>query len=465
MIAEDWPKYATRPGRNETPLDELSFEAWIKQYKPSENFINRAVSYYEKGLWTAMALDLELRLATGGRRGLPEMFRWLWERFGRAGAADRPRPTCATPPRAVGGPPLDRFFDRYVRGTDELPLPGAAGGAPGLNVAARAEWDESAKRARRSRPRAQRAGPAPGPASRCTRSARLVRNVVPGVARLARRADVQRRDRRRRRRARRRRRRSPSASPTADPGARVPHRLLPPRRAARGDADAGREPRARAVPPGRRAREQERRRRSHRLARVGPARMIHATARRAAPRGPTVILLAGFAACAAPAAKPARRARARAPPPPTRSPPRASPACAPTSAMRGRRSRARSPICRAPPRTTRSPHAPGAPWPVYIPADEDRGAVAAALARRCPRPIWPASTCARCPRDAARRSASTGLLYLPRPYVVPGGRFNEMYGWDSYFIVLGPAARRTRSRSRATWSTTSSTRCAATAAC
>jgi len=30
-----------------------------------------------------------------------------------------------------------------------------------------------------------------------------------------------------------------------------------------------------------------------------------------------------------------------------------------------------------------------------------------------------------------------GLLYLPNPYVVPGGRFNEMYGWDSYFIVLG----------------------------
>src|SRR5262249_49136032 len=30
-----------------------------------------------------------------------------------------------------------------------------------------------------------------------------------------------------------------------------------------------------------------------------------------------------------------------------------------------------------------------------------------------------------------------GLLYLPEPYVVPGGRFNEMYGWDSYFIVVG----------------------------
>ncbi|HEY6337497.1 MAG TPA: trehalase family glycosidase [Candidatus Sulfotelmatobacter sp.] len=30
-----------------------------------------------------------------------------------------------------------------------------------------------------------------------------------------------------------------------------------------------------------------------------------------------------------------------------------------------------------------------------------------------------------------------GLLYLKNNYVVPGGRFNEMYGWDSYFIIRG----------------------------
>lgn len=30
-----------------------------------------------------------------------------------------------------------------------------------------------------------------------------------------------------------------------------------------------------------------------------------------------------------------------------------------------------------------------------------------------------------------------GLLYLPHPYIVPGGRFKEMYGWDSYFILEG----------------------------
>lgn len=29
------------------------------------------------------------------------------------------------------------------------------------------------------------------------------------------------------------------------------------------------------------------------------------------------------------------------------------------------------------------------------------------------------------------------LLKLPKPYVVPGGRFNEFFYWDSYFIMLG----------------------------
>jgi alpha,alpha-trehalase len=42
----------------------------------------------------------------------------------------------------------------------------------------------------------------------------------------------------------------------------------------------------------------------------------------------------------------------------------------------------------------------------------------------------------RLPDDAAQ-IGEPGLLYLPHPYVVPGGRFNEMYGWDSYFIQVG----------------------------
>ncbi|MGI9544444.1 MAG: trehalase family glycosidase, partial [Cyclobacteriaceae bacterium] len=39
---------------------------------------------------------------------------------------------------------------------------------------------------------------------------------------------------------------------------------------------------------------------------------------------------------------------------------------------------------------------------------------------------------------SADTSASPGsLLPLPHPYVVPGGRFREIYYWDSYFTMLG----------------------------
>lgn len=39
--------------------------------------------------------------------------------------------------------------------------------------------------------------------------------------------------------------------------------------------------------------------------------------------------------------------------------------------------------------------------------------------------------------DVTQVRGQHGLLLLPNPYVVPGGFFNEMYGWDSYFIALG----------------------------
>jgi alpha,alpha-trehalase len=48
------------------------------------------------------------------------------------------------------------------------------------------------------------------------------------------------------------------------------------------------------------------------------------------------------------------------------------------------------------------------------------------------RALWPALT--RTPDSADARSS---LIPLPHPYVVPGGRFREVYYWDSYFTMLG----------------------------
>ena len=83
------------------------------------------------------------------------------------------------------------------------------------------------------------------------------------------------------------------------------------------------------------------------------------------------------------------------------------------------------------------PHAAGRPWPVYLPADEDRARVEAGLKASMTPADLAQIELRTLPAGARPAVTEHGLLYLPRPYVVPGGRFNEMYGWDSYFIQVG----------------------------
>ena len=46
--------------------------------------------------------------------------------------------------------------------------------------------------------------------------------------------------------------------------------------------------------------------------------------------------------------------------------------------------------------------------------------------------LWPLLT-----RQPVVPPPYSSLLYVPQPYVVPGGRFREFYYWDSYFTMLG----------------------------
>lgn len=73
---------------------------------------------------------------------------------------------------------------------------------------------------------------------------------------------------------------------------------------------------------------------------------------------------------------------------------------------------------------------------LYLPANLPEPAEVAALPKACGVQVE------RLPVKIAQMGQKLpplqpGLLYLPNAYVVPGGRFNEMYGWDSYFMILG----------------------------
>lgn len=49
--------------------------------------------------------------------------------------------------------------------------------------------------------------------------------------------------------------------------------------------------------------------------------------------------------------------------------------------------------------------------------------------------LWPVLT-----REPSNQSTAGTLIPLPGPYIVPGGRFGEIYYWDSYFTMLGLSA-------------------------
>jgi alpha,alpha-trehalase len=79
---------------------------------------------------------------------------------------------------------------------------------------------------------------------------------------------------------------------------------------------------------------------------------------------------------------------------------------------------------------------PDGRWPVYVPSTANLAGIQQQLRQELSPPDLAKIDLRRLPADAAE-PRDPGLLYLPHPYVVPGGRFNEMYGWDSYFIQVG----------------------------
>jgi len=75
---------------------------------------------------------------------------------------------------------------------------------------------------------------------------------------------------------------------------------------------------------------------------------------------------------------------------------------------------------------------------LYLPADMPVPAALQQLSRTCKVRVEHLPRVIHGPGEGkANGIQPPGLLYLENPYVVPGGRFNEMYGWDSYFMIRG----------------------------
>ncbi|HEY0062524.1 MAG TPA: PDZ domain-containing protein, partial [Telluria sp.] len=113
-------------GRTKQSVADSSFDAWGKYYRQDENAPNAIVSYYGKGSLIALVFDLTIREKTGGKKSLDDVMRALWQRYGRDFYLGGARGVTEAEVEAlfdeISGAKLKPMFDRYVRGTAELPL-------------------------------------------------------------------------------------------------------------------------------------------------------------------------------------------------------------------------------------------------------------------------------------------------------------------------------------------------------
>ncbi len=116
-LAATWTDNTTRAGRHEQSLEESSFDAWIRFYKPTEFSTNSTVSYYEKGSLVAWMMDARIRLASNGRKGVDDYFRLLWKRFGDGHVTDADLREAF---RELTGDDPNPFWERYISGVAEL---------------------------------------------------------------------------------------------------------------------------------------------------------------------------------------------------------------------------------------------------------------------------------------------------------------------------------------------------------
>lgn len=118
MMAKNYSRLLKTPGRFVQSVADASQDAWIKFYRPNENSQNHQVSYYLKGSFIALMLDLMIRLKTEHKKSLDDVMRRALKNF-PAGIDEAEFLMLI---KEIGGLDIEEVKKDYIYGTKELPL-------------------------------------------------------------------------------------------------------------------------------------------------------------------------------------------------------------------------------------------------------------------------------------------------------------------------------------------------------
>lgn len=109
------------PAAKSVSLADASLATWLTG---TSNFEDIPLDYYRKGFLVGLLLDIELRVRTANARGLDDLMRRLRRDFPAHGPGYCADDLARLAGELAGGD-LTPFFQRFVAGTDELPMEAA----------------------------------------------------------------------------------------------------------------------------------------------------------------------------------------------------------------------------------------------------------------------------------------------------------------------------------------------------
>ncbi|CAN5645694.1 PDZ domain-containing protein [soil metagenome] len=109
-------------GRKVMSLEDASYDAWIKYYRKDENSNNSQISYYTKGSVVANMLNIGIITSSEGKNCLDDVLRELYEDYKKDPSHGYTNERLKSICEQLAGTSLDVFWNKYISGTDELPL-------------------------------------------------------------------------------------------------------------------------------------------------------------------------------------------------------------------------------------------------------------------------------------------------------------------------------------------------------
>jgi predicted metalloprotease with PDZ domain len=121
-LADKIVQLQNQPGRRLQSLEQSSFDAWIKLYRPDENSINSSISYYLKGALVCWIFDMAIRARTNSVRSFDDVMRYLYQRYPITGPGIPEEGAVLAALELIGGADgaLRDLYERYVVGVEEL---------------------------------------------------------------------------------------------------------------------------------------------------------------------------------------------------------------------------------------------------------------------------------------------------------------------------------------------------------